>query len=176
VVIASGWVWLHFWRKVQAASPREEEARTVPRRVYLVGMAIVLGLTAAGSLIAVLVIVFRSVLGEVEATAGSLRLPVTLTVVSGLATWHLISQIRDDRAGIATVPVKPFTVTVVCSHAGNLWEMFPREAKVRVLYRDDATGVIDEEMASEIVSAVDATSSLVWVDEDGFRVARARET
>jgi hypothetical protein len=31
-------------------------------------------------------------------------------------------------------------------------------------------------MASAIVAAVDGTSSLVWVDEEGFRVARARET
>jgi hypothetical protein len=176
LVITAGWVWLHFWRRAQAASPREEEARSIPRRFYLVGMAIVLGLTAAGSLIAVLVIVFRALLGEVGAGPGDLRLPVTLTVLSGLAAWHLIDQIRDDRAGIVTAPIKPFTVTVVCSHAGNLWEMFPKEAKLRVLYRGDTTGVIDEAMASEIVSAVDGTSSLVWVDQDGFRIARARET
>ena len=58
-VIAAGWVWLTFWRKAQAA-PRAEEARALPRRVYLIGMAIILGLTAAGALIAVLVVVFRA--------------------------------------------------------------------------------------------------------------------
>jgi hypothetical protein len=176
VVIAAGWVWLHFWRRCQAASPREIEARSVARRFYLVGMAIVFGLTAAGSLIAVLVIVFRALLGEVEATASGLRLPVTLTIFAGLATWHLIDQIRDDRATSVIATVKPFTVTVVCSQPGDLWQRFPKEARVRVLYRDDTTGVIDEDMASAIVAAVDGTSSLVWVDEEGFRVARARET
>ena len=72
-------------------------------------------------------------------------------------------------------PVQPFTVTVVCSHPGNLGTMFPKEAKVTVLYRDDASGAIDEEMASRIVSAVDGRPSLVWVDEDGFRIAPARK-
>jgi hypothetical protein len=177
VVIASGWVWLHFWRKAQSAlaAAEVEEASALPRRFYLVGMAIVLGLTAAGALIAVLVIVFRAFLGEVETTAGSLRVPITLTVVSGLATWHLVDQLRDDGTRRVDALVKPFTVTVVCSHAGNLWEMFPKEAKLRVLYRNDAAGVVDEEMASAIASAVDGASSLVWVDQDGFRVAPARQ-
>jgi hypothetical protein len=121
------------------------------------------------------VIVFRAFLGEVETTAGSLRVPITLTVVSGLATWHLVDQLRDDGTRRVDALVKPFTVTVVCSHAGNLWEMFPKEAKVRVLYRNDTAGVVDEEMASAIASAVDGASSLVWVDQDGFRVAPARQ-
>jgi hypothetical protein len=177
VVIASGWVWLHFWRRAQSAlaTAEAEEAGALPRRFYLVGMAIVLGLTAAGALIAVLVIVFRAFLGEVEATAGSLRVPITLTIVSGLATWHLVDQLRDDGARRVEGKVQPFDVTVVCSHAGNLWELFPKEAKVRVLYRNDTAGVVDEEMAAAIVSAVDGASSFVWVDQDGFRVAPARQ-
>ena len=175
VVIASGWVWLTFWRKVQAA-PRAEEARALPRRVYLIGMAIILGLTAAGALIAVLVVVFRALLGEIEADAGSLRVPVTLTLIAGLATWHLFDQIRSDGVGVRRTESKPFAVTVICSHPGKLATLFPDEATVRVLYRGDEAGMIDEEMATAIVAAVDGRSSLVWVDESGFRLAAARES
>ncbi len=174
-VIASGWVWLTFWRKAQAA-PREEETRAVPRRFYLIGMAIILGLTAAGALIAVLVVVFRALLGEVEAGSDILRVPVTLTLTSGLATWHLFTQIRADGSMLKRSPVEPFTVTVVCSHPGILSTMFPKEATVRVLYRGDDAGVVNDEMASAIISAVGGISSLVWVDEGGFRVAAARES
>jgi Domain of unknown function (DUF5671) len=174
VVIASGWVWLAFWRKAQMASPREDEARSLPRRFYLIGMAIAVGLTAVGALIAALVIVFRALLGEVSATASSLRVPVTLTLVAGLATWHLIDQLRADRAGMERVEVKPYTVTVVCSHPGKLATLFPPEATLRLIYRADGAGIIDDETASAIVSAVDGTSTLVWVDEDGFRTATAR--
>ncbi len=174
IVIAAGWVWLYFWRRVQKASPRDEEIRALPRRFYLVGMAIVLGLTAAGSLIAALVIVFRALLGEVDAMAGDLRLPVTLTLLSGLATWHLIDQLRHDRAGMGPA-ARPFSLTVICSHPGNLGALLPREARVRVIYRDDDIAMIDDDMASAIVSAVDGRSSFVWVDQDGFRVAPARE-
>ena len=174
-VIASGWVWLSFWRKAQAA-PRPAEARAVSRRIYLIGMAIVLGLTAAGSLIAVLVVVFRTVLGEIEASAGSLRVPVTLTLTAGLATWHLFDQIRADGAGRERTMSRPFAVTVICSHPGTLGTRFPEEATVRILYRGDDAGVVDDEMAADIVAAVDGRSSLVWVDESGFRLAPARES
>ncbi len=174
-VIAAGWVWLTFWRKAQGA-PRGEEARALPRRIYLIGMAIILGLTAAGALIATLVVVFRALLGEIEADADSLRVPVTLTLTAGLATWHLFDQIRSDGAGARSARSRPFDVTVICSHPGTLATLFPDEARVRVIYRGDGAGTIDEEMATAIVAAIDGRSSLVWVDEDGFRMAAARES
>jgi hypothetical protein len=65
---------------------------------------------------------------------------------------------------------------VICSHPGNLAALFPAEATLRVIYRGDGAGTIDEEMASAIVTAVGGTSSLVWVDETGFRTAPARGT
>jgi hypothetical protein len=174
VVIASGWVWLRFWGRAQAAFPREDEARSLPRRIYLIGMAIAGGLTTAGALIATLVIVFRALLGEASATASSLRVPITLTLVAGLATWHLIDQLRADRSRLGKVEVKPYTVTVICSHPGNLAALLPPEATLRLIYRADGAGAIDEETAPAIVSAVDGNSTLVWVDEDGFRTAAAR--
>ncbi len=174
-VIASGAVWLWFWRKVQAA-PRATEVPSLQRRVYLIGMAFVTGLTAAGALIGSLVVVFRAVLGEGGDVTESLRFPLTLTVVSGLAAWHLFTHIRRDSAGRRQVEVKPFTVTVVCSHPGDLTKRFPVGATTRILYRADDTGIIDEETADAIVAAVGTSSALVWVDGDGFRVAAARET
>ncbi|HSK07501.1 MAG TPA: hypothetical protein VK990_08290, partial [Acidimicrobiia bacterium] len=105
----------------------------------------------------------------------SLRIPATLTVASGLAAWHLFTHVRADRAERAETEVEPFTVTVVCSHPGPLSTLFPKEATVRVMYRADDAGVIDEAMAAAIVSEVGGRSSLVWVDDRGFRVAPARE-
>ncbi|MGH8952418.1 MAG: DUF5671 domain-containing protein [Acidimicrobiia bacterium] len=174
LVIASASVWLWFWRKVQAA-PRAAEVGALPRRIYLIGMAIVTGLTAAGSLIAALVVVFRSFLGEVGATGDSLRIPVTLATIAGLATWHLFTHIREDGSLLTRTDVKPFTVTVICSHPGNLTSLLPEEARVRVLYRGDSLGNIDDAMAVAIAAEVGVDSSIVWVDESGFRTSPARE-
>lgn len=174
-VIASGAVWLWFWRKAQAA-PRAGEIPTLQRRVFLIGMTVVTGLTAAGALIGSLVVVFRSVLGEDGDIMESLRFPLTLTLISGLAAWHLSTHIRRDRAGRTTTEVKPFAVTVICSHPGDLTKRLPAEASTRILYRADDAGVIDDEMSEAIVAAVGTSSSLVWVDGDGFRVAAATET
>jgi hypothetical protein len=65
---------------------------------------------------------------------------------------------------------------VICSHPGPLATVFPREAKLRVLYRSDEIGNVDEDMAQRIVATVDGRPSIVWVDEDGFRVAPVRPT
>jgi hypothetical protein len=173
--VAAGLVWAWFWRKAQAA-PRDEEIRALQRRMYLIGMAVITGLTAAGALIGSLVVVFRAILDEGGDISDSLRLPLTLTIVSGLAAWHLFTNLRADGAGHQRVEVKPFTVTIICSHPGSLTSLFPHEANTRVLYRADTTGVVDDQMAAEIVAAVTGRSSLVWVDESGFRVALARES
>ncbi len=174
-VIAAGATWHLFWRKAQAA-PRATEIHALQRRIYLIGMAVITGLTAAGALIGSLVVVFRAVLGEGGGIADSLRLPLSLTVVSGLAAWHLFTQIRSDSAGLKRTEVKPFTVTIICSHPGNLAALFPREANTRILYRGDDSGVVDEAMSTAIVAEVGYTSSLVWVDDSGYRIAPARES
>jgi len=174
-VIAGGAVWMWFWRKVQVA-PRQDEIHSLQRRIYLIGMAVATGLTSAGALIGSLVVVFRALLGEGGDMASSLRFPLTLAVVSGVAAWHLFNQVRADGAGIERLEIKPFSVTVVCSHPGPLASLFPDEAKTRVVYRADEAGIIDDEMAAAIVAAVGHSSSVVWVDESGFRIAPARES
>lgn len=173
ILVGSLAVWLWFWSR-SSQTPREVEATSVSRRFYLVGLGVVAGLTSAGALIAALVILFQRVLGVV-ATTGSLVLPVSLFLFSGLATWHLLRTNAGDRALIASDQVvTPFTVTIVCSHPGMIATRFHKAARVRVVYRDDDAGRIDDEMASAIVEAVGHRSSLVWVDESGFRVAPAR--
>jgi hypothetical protein len=174
-VIAAGVVWWWFWMKVQAA-PREDEVRALQRRIYLIGMTVATGLTAAGALIGALVILFQALLGEGGDLTESLRLPLSLTVASGLTAWHLFNQLRHDAASRGRVEARPFSVTVVCSHPGNLTALFPEQARTRVLYREDDAGIVDDEMAAAIVAAVANRSSLVWVDEAGFRVAPARES
>lgn len=171
-VIVGAAVWLYFWLGA-SRQPRELEAPSGPRRFYLIGMSVVMGLTSAGALIAALVIVFQRLL---ETGAGeSVVIPVSLFIFAGLATWHLLRINAEDRDLIGSEEtITPFSVTIVCSHPGMVSARFPDVAKVRVLYRADDTGMIDDDMADEIVAAVAHRSSYVWVDSDGFRVAAAR--
>ncbi|HLF44160.1 MAG TPA: DUF5671 domain-containing protein [Acidimicrobiia bacterium] len=171
-VLATGAVWNYFWRGAQRH--RTEEVRTLQRRVYLIGMAFVLGLTAAGALIAVLVVAFRKLLGEGDQSTSSLPTSISLTVLAGIAIWHLFTVIRTDGPRDTTPLGAPFAVTVICSHPGPLATVFPKEARIRVHYRTDGVGVVDEAMARQIVEGVGGRPSYVWVDQDGFRTAPVR--
>ena len=105
----------------------------------------------------------------------TLAIQASLFVFAGLATWHLLRVNAQDRDLIASDEVvTPFKVTIVCSHPGMIASRFPKEARLAVIYRDDDDGIIDEAMASEIVEAVGHASSLVWVDQEGYRVAPLR--
>jgi hypothetical protein len=171
VLLVGTLLWRRFWAQATAA-PVELEVGSLSRRLYLLGMGVVTGLTSAGALINVLVVLFRRLLG---AGNGSLVTPVALFVFSGLAAWHLLRTNAADRELVGSVEVvTPFEVTVICSHPGVLATRFPEQATLTVLYRDDDAGIIGEVMADEIVAAVANRSSLVWVDEDGFRVAPLR--
>lgn len=171
-VLVAGLVWVNFWRAAQ--QHRIEEVRSVQRRVYLIGMSFILGLTAAGALIAVLVVAFQTVLGDGDLSTSSLPTSVTLTVLAGIGTWHLLTALRTDGPRDVTPVGAPFAVTVVCSHPGPLATTFPKEARIRVQYRTDGVGVVDEAMAAQIVEAVGSRPSYVWVDQDGFRTAPVR--
>jgi hypothetical protein len=136
-------------------------------------MAIVTGLTAAGALIGTLVVLFQRLLGS--SSGDTLVVQGSLFVYAGLATWHLLRTNAADKELIVSEEViTPFAVTVICSHPGMLAARFPKEAKLRVVYRGDDVGVISDEMADEIVATVGHTSSIVWVDDGGFRIAPAR--
>ncbi|MFQ5523945.1 MAG: DUF5671 domain-containing protein [Acidimicrobiia bacterium] len=172
VLLAAVLVWHRFWSQAVAA-PREFEVGSLTRRIYLLGMGVVTGLTSAGALIAVLVVIFRRLL-SVD-TGDGLMTPLALAVFSGLAAWHLLRTHNADRQLLSTEEVvTPYAVTVICSHPGVLATRFPEQATLTVIYRDDAAGVINDAMADEIVTAVNHRSSVVWVDQDGFRVAPLR--
>lgn len=172
-LLASLGVWWWFWARA-TREPREIEAASGPRRVYLLGLGIVMGLVAAGALIGTLFVLFRRLL-EVTATGESLAVQAALFVFAGAATWHLLHTYFEDRSLIETDEViTPYEVTMICSHPGMIATMFPKEASVKVVYRGDELGTVDESTAQAIVAAVGHRSSLVWVDEDGFRVAPAR--
>jgi hypothetical protein len=172
-LVASISVWWWFWSKA-SREPREIVAVSGPRRVYLLGLGIVMGLVAAGALIGTLFVLFRRLLG-VSTGGDSLAVQAALFVFAGAAAWHLLQTHFQDRSLIAADEVvTPFDVTLICSHPGMIATTFPKEARVRVVYRGDDLAPIDADTAEAIVAAVGHRSSLVWVDEDGFRVAPAR--
>lgn len=172
-LVASLTVWWWFWSK-PIREPREVEAISGPRKAYLLGLGTVMGLVAAGALIATLFVLFRRLL-EVSAGDDSLAVQASLFVFAGVAAWHLLQTYFYDRSLIeADEVLTPYEVTLICSQPGMIATMFPPQARLKVVYRDDDLASLDPETAEAIVAAVGHRSSLVWVDEDGFRVAPAR--
>ncbi len=172
-LIVGLFVWRYFDSRPEQADP-EEEVAAWPRRLYHLGLGIVFALVGAGALITALFVLLRSVLDDTGDGAPLLE-PTAIFVYAGLAAWYLLSGHARDRAAIGDDEVAtPFDVTILCSHPGPISVKFPKEARLRVIYRGDDLGVIDEEMADTIVSEVAHRSSLVWVDGDGFRIAPLR--
>ena len=171
--LAAAAVWFWFWPKCQGGD-RATESVAQPRRAYLLGMAVIAGLVAVQALIATLVVIFQIVLG-LDASQLLLATEGPLAVFATLATLHLVQVNKADRALHAKAEVlSPFQVTVICSHPGQLAALFPKEATVRVLYRQDEVGMVTDEMADAIVEAVADRDSLVWVGDGDFEVAPAR--
>ncbi|MGB7860926.1 MAG: DUF5671 domain-containing protein [Acidimicrobiia bacterium] len=173
VTLVGAMVWLYFW-SAASRGPREEIVTGWPRRFYLLGLAVIMGLTAAGSLIATLVVLFQMAF---DAEPGdSLAVSTALFIFSGAVTWHLLRENAKDREMIVSEDVvTPFAVTLICYHPGQIASKFPEAARLRVIYTDDEAAVVSEEMAAEIVEAVGHRSSIVWVEGTGFRIAGARE-
>lgn len=171
VLVVGLTVWLVFERRADTTAGGR---RAWPRSLYTLGVGIVFGLVAAGALITTLFILLRRLLGG--AATDSLLQSTTVLVYSGLAAWYLLgSYLRLRRGAPEVTKVSPFSVTVVCAHPGMIATRFPGEARLRVLYRDDGIGIIDDQMADQIVEAVSNRASFVWVDDDGFRVAPMRD-
>ncbi|HEX6947540.1 MAG TPA: DUF5671 domain-containing protein [Acidimicrobiia bacterium] len=166
-------LWHRYWGRGQDA-PRSEEAASTARRLYLLVLGVITAVTSAIALISFLVMVFRAALG-VDGLSDAAAPVASLFVTSGLAAWHLLRAYSADRAMFDEgVEIEPFDVILITSHPGRIANLFPRQAKLRVMYRDDAHGAIDDEMADQIVAAVHNRSAVVWVDDTGFRVAHLR--
>lgn len=165
-------IWQGFAR-IASTVDAQRSALPWPRRVYTLGVGIVFSLIGAGALITTIFILLRRLLDADE--TGSLLEPVSIFIYSGAAGWYLVRTFLRERTEKPAAPVvAPFEVTIICSHPGMIARVFAPEARLRVLYRADDAGPIDEEMAAEIVAAVGNRPSLVWVDQDGFRVAPKR--
>lgn len=165
--------WRGFTRLATSGDPDLEQA-TWPRRLYHLGFGIVFALVAAGSLITTLFILFRRIL-DGDPTTSSLLTPITTFSYSGLAAWYLLAVYARDRERVGDAAVvTPFEVTIIASHPGMIATKFPAQARLKVIHRGDQLGSIDDATADAIVAAVDNKPSLVWVDEDGFRVAPIR--
>ena len=144
-----------------------------PRRLYTLGVGAFFGLIAAGALITAIFVLLRRVLADSQ--SGSLLEPVTVLVYAGLSSFYLLRFYATERAETPSAAVvAPFEVTVICAHPGMIASRFPPQARLRVFHHDDFAGVITDEMADEIVEAVDNRPSFVWVDGDGFRIAPMR--
>lgn len=166
-------VWYFYWSRAQAQPPETELAAS-PRRTYLLGLGVVMGLTGAIAMIVVLVGVFQVLLGVDRLTTQFPAL-ITLVLASGGVAWHLFATYTKNKTATTTgVTIPAFDVTVICSHPGMLATRFPSQARVRVVYRGDDAGVVTDEMADQIVTEVNNRPSFVWVDDTGFRVAPAR--
>lgn len=163
-------VWLVFER---SAAQSETGAISGPRRIYTLGVGVFFGLVSAGSLITTLFILLRRLLDGSQ--PGSLLEPTTILVYTGLAAWYLLGAYgREREATPAADAIVPFEVTIICSHPGMLAARFPDQARLRVVYRGDGVGHVDDETAGDIVAEVANRSSVVWVDGDGFKVAPLR--
>lgn len=168
-LVAGAVVWLLFSRRHERGDPGEESAAW-PRRLYNLGLGLVFGLAAAVALISTLFILLRRILGEDGST--SLLVPFAIFLYTALAAWYLLAAYGRDREATASPNViTPYEVTIISGHPGIISTRFPPQARLTVIHRGDGLGVIDEEMADRIVAAVDNQPSLVWVDDDGFRIA-----
>jgi Domain of unknown function (DUF5671) len=165
-------VWRFFDGRWRRGEP-EFEATAWPRRIHNLGLGILFGLVAAGSLITSIFVLLRRVLDG--AGQGSLLTPAATLIFTGLAAWYLLAAYVRDRVYAEDEEViAPFDVTIVTSHPGLVATRFPKQARLTVIHRGDDAGVIDDEMADSIVAEVANRPSLVWVDQDGFRVAPKR--
>lgn len=165
--------WLVFDRRASAIEAGTPTMLSWPRRIYTLGAGVVFALIAAGSLITVIFILLRNLL--TGSATGSVLQPASIFFFSGLAALYLLRSYAKAKEAVPPVEViAPFQVTLICSHPGSIAKVFPDQARLRVFYRGDDAGEVSDEMANEIVAAVDNRPSYVWVDQDGFRVAPMR--
>ncbi|CAN5770549.1 hypothetical protein BH23ACT4_BH23ACT4_11620 [soil metagenome] len=171
---AAALLWWLFWTNAQEA-PRAPEAASFPRRLYLMGMAIILGLVAAGAIVGVLLFIFQTLFG-LDPQVSTLIIELTLAALAGGAAFHLYSTYKSDSGLRTDTQGEPYRLTVVTSHPGPLASLLPGEARLQVIHRGDDIGAVDDELAARIVEATRGQDSLVWVGEDGFESAPARKT
>lgn len=132
-------MWAVTWTRVQRlATGNEEEAASSTRRTYLFGIFGVGGAVAFGALIALLVAVFQSMLGEGDgdSVARAIRWPVALLVTTGGGALYHWLVYRAERHLVVRYPHRD--VLLVGDGVLDVDEISKRvHAKVRVLHRLD---------------------------------------
>lgn len=167
-------IWWIFWSETQRA-PRIEEASSTPRKFYVIGLAVILGLVTAGAVVGVLLYIFQSLFG-LDPQPSTLVTELTLAALAGAATFHLIIQNRADSDLRDKPETRPYVLTVICSHPGNLADLLPKEATLRIIHRGDGIGTITDEMAEGIVERTRGFDSIIWVVEGSFESVPALHT
>jgi len=160
-----------YWLPGQRLAHEPAEDRSTPRRLAIVGLLTAAAVTAVGGLIAVVYSLLRAALGSDADIGDILTWSVPLTGVTGLLTWYF-ARIRPRRAeaGTAGLQARDLTVTLVAADPGPLPGMVH---KARLLRRTDGDGVVNQEMAAEIVAAlakVDTPAAIVIVGAESFDV------
>lgn len=177
VLIISGVVVGRYWVRAMRLSEDPEERMSAPRRATILILRVGFFLVGAGALIAVLYVLLRAALeGDASRLSDDLTVSVPLVIVSGLMVWHLTEQRTKTAPGTpdqpvpVAGPVKVGTVTVVATDPGPLPTMIHG---MRFLRRGDGIGIVDQQEAEEIVSAlasVTTSAAIVMVNGEGHTI------
>jgi preprotein translocase subunit Sss1 len=170
-------VWARSWSRVQRLARKEsDEASSPSRRIYLIGLFGVGGLTAIISLIVILAISIEDIL---EGTAGwetlfAIRVPLALLLTVGVIAGYHWLVFRRDRAMTREVPEEPRlhirSVLVVGSDAPELRQALAEatHARIQVWQRlDNGHATVDADDVAARVVQVDAESVMVVIEPDG---------
>jgi hypothetical protein len=177
LLVIGGPVWLRSWSHAQRLVRAEPQEATSPsRRVYLIALFGIGGLTAMVSLIVMLAIGIEDLL---ERTAGwetlfAIRVPLALVLTVGVVAgyhWHVFQQ---DRAVGREVTEEPHlhirSVMVVGSDAPELRSALAEatHARIQVWRRlDNGHAIVDPEAVAARVLEVDTERVMVVVEPDG---------
>ena len=172
LLVIGGPVWAATWLRMQRhAHDGADEVNSVPRRSYLFSVLGVTGAVAFGSLIAVLVVVFESWLGE--RTGGlnePLQWPVALLLTAGaIALYHFV-VFRAEKPLHEERPHRDvLLVWGADGHAGEI--AAATHADIRVLHRTDYPDAeVDPTAVSHAIDAAAGDHLIVVAGPEGILV------
>lgn len=164
-----------WWRESQAADQGTPgELESTPRRVYLVGVLTIAGISGAIALIAVIFGLLQAMLeGEFDRSVWfDNRVALAVVLVTVPILWMFIDQIRSDRELRPAVVMHRQALVI----SGD-FERLESNSSVRTLTRTDGLAPITPEVASEIeaVLAEPGLPIVILVSPDGLTVTEVEE-
>ena len=168
-------LWLAFWCRMQARVHAGDvaEVRSPSRRVYLLGLLALAGMTGAVSLAVILFVVFRDLLdGNLSASVLlDLRVAIGLVVAAGaVAAYHLTVHRADRRLAPPAAHVQRRDVLLVSPDGQDLAAAVASGtgATVRRLHRlDTPAATVDTDRVTAAVLASPYPHVVVTVEADG---------